>query len=294
MKYYLIITLVFNVFVASAQNKRTFTYAVKALDRLKLDVYTPEDIEPDQKLPVLIWMHGGGFSGGSREGDQELRLMEYIAAKGIIGVSISYRLLRRGTKTGFGCQCSKEEKLYTFAMAAEDFLDATNFIVDKSDSLHIDASKIIAGGSSAGAEAVLSAVYMKDYFIENTSVYDDIKFAGVLSYAGAMVDESYITEANAVPTILFHGSKDDLVPYAKAPHHFCDEDDPGFLVLNGSDIIFRQLEQLNTSYYLYKVENGKHEVATIVFEHLDPIMSFISHTIIDSKVIQTKQLEVKE
>lgn len=294
MKYYLVIVLFFSILVVSAQSKRTFTYAVKSSDSLQLDVYTPDDIDEHQKFPVLIWMHGGGFSGGSRAGEQEQRLMQYFVKKGIVGVSISYRLLRKGSKTGFGCLCSKEEKLFTFAMAAEDFLDATNFIIAKSDSLHIDVSKIIAGGSSAGAEAVLSAVYMKDYFIENTSVYDDIKFAGVLSYAGAMVDEHFITKANAVPTILLHGTTDNLVPYSKAPHHFCKESTPGYLILNGSGVISEHLENLNTSYYLYRVENGQHEVASVVFEELDDIINFISKTILDSKVIQTKRLETRK
>ena len=90
-----------------------------------------------------------------------------------------------------------------------------------------------------------------------------------------MVDENYITETNAVPTVLFHGTKDDLVPYSKAPHHLCEKDDKGFLVLNGSGVISSRLEKHNTSYYLYRVEGGKHEVASIVFPELEYVMTFI-------------------
>lgn len=294
MKYHFFIILFFNLWIASAQSKQTYTYAVKAKDSLKLDVYTPDNLEPNQKLPALIWMHGGGFSGGSRNDALEQKMMAYFTNNGFIGVSISYRLLRKGAKTGFGCQCSKEEKLFTFAKAAEDFLDATNFIIKNSDSLYINTSKIIAGGSSAGAEAVLSAVYMRNYFIEDTSAYDDINYAGLISFAGAMVDETYINKDNAIPSILFHGTKDNLVPYAKDPHHFCKEEDSGFLILNGSEVIFKQLEKLNTSYYLFKVENGQHEVASSAFYELDAIIDFISNTILDSKVIQTKRLEIKK
>jgi len=293
MKYFVLISLFVTSLVSYAQNISTHTYAVKANDSLKLDVYIPDNIQADQKLPVLIWMHGGGFAGGNRDGNDEKALMNYMGSKGYIGVSISYRLLRKGSKTGFGCNCSKEEKLFTFANAAEDFLDATNFIISQSDSLHIDTSKIIAGGSSAGAEAVLSAVYMKDYFIEDTSMYSHIKYAGVISLAGAMVDESYITKANVVPTVLFHGTKDNLVPYSKAPHHFCKENDDGFLMLNGSGVIFKRLEELNASYYLFRVEGGMHEVAVIPFPEMDYITTFINNTIIDSKIIQTKRLLFK-
>ncbi|MEH6537342.1 MAG: alpha/beta hydrolase [Psychroserpens sp.] len=277
-----------------SQTVATHTYAVKQNDSLKLDVYTPGNIQPNQKLPVLIWMHGGGFSGGLRDGKDEKQLMKYITTKGYIGVSISYRLLRKGAKTGFGCKCSKEEKLFTFAMAAQDLLDATIFMITQSDSLQIDTKKIIAGGSSAGAEAVLSAVYMKDYFIEDTSAYDQIQYAGIISLAGAMVDETHITTANAIPTVLFHGTKDNLVPYSKAPHHFCNKEDTGFLMLTGSGVIFTRLEKLNTSCYLFRVEGGEHEVASIPFAEMDHIMTFINNTVIDSKVIQTKRLEFKK
>jgi acetyl esterase/lipase len=294
MKYKFLISIFLISLFSAAQNIDTYTYAVKNNDSLKLDVYTPEIIGDSTKLPVVIWMHGGGFAGGSRDGDDEQQLMRYFTKKGFIGVSISYRLLRKDSKTGFGCHCPKEDKLFTFAKAAEDYLDATNYIIKNSDSLHVNTEKIIAGGSSAGAEAVLSAVYMKDYFIEDTSHYDAIEYAGLISFAGAMVDENYITKQNAVPTVLFHGTKDNLVPYSKAAHHFCKPSEIGYLILNGSGVIFSRLEKLNTSYYLFRVEGGQHEVASIPFKELDNIMHFINNTIMQSQVIQTKRLEFKQ
>ncbi|TXE19679.1 alpha/beta hydrolase [Psychroserpens burtonensis] len=281
-------------FTAFSQSVSTHTYAIKNNDSLKLDVYTPYNIKDNSTLPVVIWMHGGGFSKGSRDGKDEQQLMKYLAKNKFIGVSISYRLSRKGTKTGFGCQCSKQDKLFTFAKAVEDFLDATNYIIQNGDSLHINSKKIIAGGSSSGAESVLSAVYMRDYFIEDTTNYDDIKYAGLISFAGAMVDENYITKENAVPTVLFHGTKDNLVPYSKAPHHSCKFDETGYLILNGSGVIFTMLEKLNKSYYLFRVEGGRHEVASIPFSELDNILQFINNTITYKKVIQTKRLEFKQ
>ncbi|WP_047545762.1 alpha/beta hydrolase [Psychroserpens sp. Hel_I_66] len=294
MRYRILLLIICFSVIASAQNITTHVYSVKNRDSLKLDVYTPQKIADSIKLPVVVWMHGGGFSGGSREGADEKKLMKFVSDNGFIGVSISYRLLRKGARTGFGCKCSKEEKLFTFAKAAEDFLDATNFLITYSDSLHIDTKKIIAGGSSAGAEAVLSAVYMKDYFIEDTTLYDSIHYAGVMSFAGAMVDENYITKENAVPTVMFHGTNDNTVPYSKDVHHKCKPEDKGYLILNGSGVIFTRLETLNISYYLFRVEGGQHEVSSINFKEINNILSFLKSTILDSKVIQTKRLEFKK
>ncbi|SDS23416.1 Carboxylesterase family protein [Formosa sp. Hel1_31_208] len=279
--------------LCSGQTVNTFTYSVKGSDSLKLDVYMPKTITSEQKLPVIIWMHGGGFAGGSRHSKRIVELMNTATEKGYIGVSMSYRLLRKGARTGFGCQCSKQDKLYAFANAATEFLEATNFIISNSEAFQIDITKIIAGGSSAGAEAVLSAVYMKDYFIEDVSPYDHIKFAGLISFAGAMVDENYITVDNAVPTVLFHGTKDNLVPYERAAHHFCNDVDKGYLVLSGSGRVYKQLELLNQSYYLYKIEGGTHEVATTAYDELEDFFMFLNKTVINSKVIQTKRLETQ-
>src|SRR5690606_33802805 len=100
----------------SGQTKKTYIYAIKGLDTLKMDVYTPEVINPADSLglPVLLWMHGGGFVSGYRDFPSEVKLAQYAAEKGYLGISISYRLTRKGTKTGFSCECPAEEKRQTF------------------------------------------------------------------------------------------------------------------------------------------------------------------------------------
>src|SRR5690606_23184799 len=153
----------------SQSTKRTYTYAIKGLDTLKMDVYTPDVINPADSLglPVLLWMHGGGFVSGYRDFPSEVKLAQYAAQNGYLGISISYRLTRKGTKTGFGCECPREEKRQTFKMAAKDYLDAARYVIKNHRYLKADVTKIIAGGSSAGAEAILNAVFMKEFFMED-------------------------------------------------------------------------------------------------------------------------------
>lgn len=57
-------------------------------DCLRLHVITP-NLAPDQPLPVMLWIHGGGHQYGSGGGVYE---SASLAKKGVVLVSINYRL----------------------------------------------------------------------------------------------------------------------------------------------------------------------------------------------------------
>jgi para-nitrobenzyl esterase len=59
-------------------------------DCLFLNVYTPAEHKVKSKLPVMFWVHGGGFSGG---GSSEPRHNgDFLPTKGVVLVTINYRL----------------------------------------------------------------------------------------------------------------------------------------------------------------------------------------------------------
>ena len=59
-------------------------------DCLFLNVYTPADAKKKSKLPVMFWIHGGGYSGG---GSSEPRHNgDFLPLKGVVLVTINYRL----------------------------------------------------------------------------------------------------------------------------------------------------------------------------------------------------------
>ncbi len=59
-------------------------------DCLYLNVYTPASAGPSANLPVMFWIHGGGFSGG---GSNEPRHNgDALPLKGVVLVTINYRL----------------------------------------------------------------------------------------------------------------------------------------------------------------------------------------------------------
>src|ERR1700722_200236 len=66
-----------------------FPDAGNSEDCLTLNVWTPAK-KADAKLPVLVWIHGGGFAaGGTSEPRQH---GEKLAARGVVVVSMNYRL----------------------------------------------------------------------------------------------------------------------------------------------------------------------------------------------------------
>jgi para-nitrobenzyl esterase len=58
-------------------------------DCLRLNVWTP-DPSPDASLPVMVWIHGGGFEMGS--GSSPLYDGTSFAADGVVLVTVNYRL----------------------------------------------------------------------------------------------------------------------------------------------------------------------------------------------------------
>ena len=60
-------------------------------DCLYLNLWTPAGSKQGAKLPVMVWIHGGGFTGGSGQNSGDA-----FAKNGVILVSINYRLGRLG------------------------------------------------------------------------------------------------------------------------------------------------------------------------------------------------------
>jgi len=63
-------------------------------DCLYLNVWKPASSTEKSKLPVMVWIHGGGFTGGSGSGPQNFG--HEFSRKGVILVNINYRLGRLG------------------------------------------------------------------------------------------------------------------------------------------------------------------------------------------------------
>ena len=59
-------------------------------DCLFLNVYTPAEARNKSKLPVMFWIHGGGYSGGASS--EPRHNGDFLPTKGVVLVTINYRL----------------------------------------------------------------------------------------------------------------------------------------------------------------------------------------------------------
>ena len=69
MKKHILIILLLLIFRhADAQDFKTVTYFANDSLKLEMDVFIPKT-KSKEKLPLLVHVHGGGFSGGDRKWD---------------------------------------------------------------------------------------------------------------------------------------------------------------------------------------------------------------------------------
>src|SRR4051794_30474584 len=58
-------------------------------ERCKLDLYLPKD---SQGFATLVWFHGGGLTGGNKDGAATVKTARSLAAAGLAVVVPNYRL----------------------------------------------------------------------------------------------------------------------------------------------------------------------------------------------------------
>jgi acetyl esterase/lipase len=293
LKYYFMLTvLILLTVLCNAQERytealfdevsvETLTYTTKDSENLELDIYLPQ-ADSEEKRATIIYVHGGGFSGGQRDQKSIVDFCTRLANHGYVVASMSYRLTRKGKPEGFGCDCPANEKLNTFYAAVEDVQDATFFLIENRHQFGINPQKIILAGSSAGAETVLNTAYQPPFCYGLDS--GPVSFAGVISMAGAVPDTTAIYDQSAVPSLLFHGTDDPLVPYATASHHYCDKEKKGYLILHGSYTIAKKLKALEVPCWLHTSCGLGHELHSQPFtDYFDVIIEFCNTFVIQNK-----------
>ena len=102
----------------------------------KLDVIAPRN--PAGPLPTLLYIHGGGWVGGTKEGAM-LRLQPYLEM-GFAVVNVEYRLARVALAPA----------------AVEDGRCALRWVLSNADRYGFDPDRIVVSGHSAGGHLTLT------------------------------------------------------------------------------------------------------------------------------------------
>ncbi|XPS67857.1 hypothetical protein M3J09_000151 [Ascochyta lentis] len=116
-------------------------------DCLFLNVYAP-NYEEGKKLPVLVWIHGGGYGAGN--GQQDMSEIINANSNSFVAVSIQYRL------GAFGFLSSAEvEQNGVLNAGILDMAFALRWVQDHVGQFGGDVSRITISGESAGAGGVM-------------------------------------------------------------------------------------------------------------------------------------------
>ena len=212
------------------ETKLDVEYGSGGDEKLLLDLAQPKGLT--EPVPAILFIHGGGWAGGNRKAYS--KEIEAVAARGYVAATISYRLAPK----------------HPFPAQVEDCKCAVRYLRAHADELKIDPERIGAIGHSAGAHlSMMLGTMDKDDGLEGSGGSPDqsSKVQAVVAYFGPtdLTDEyppssspivqkfiggtisekkeqyqkaspiTYVDTGDA-PTLIFHGTKDHLVPHDQA------------------------------------------------------------------------------
>ena len=238
---------------------RDLAYVTDGHERQKLDLYVPDEGE---NLPLIIWIHGGAWRGGSKA---HYNPMAYLKA-GYAGASINYRLSQHAI----------------FPAQIEDVKAAVRWLRANAQTYRLNPDRFAAWGSSAGGHlvAMLGTAGDVDEFEVGENLEVSSRVQAVVDYFGPT--DFLQMDAQSLPDGLVHDAPDspesqlvggpiqehkDRVAKAN-PITYVSKDDPPFLIIHGdqdklvpyqqSVLLKDALEAVGATVTFYKVEGGGH------------------------------------
>ncbi len=188
---------------------------------LLLDIYHPSE-SCDANRPTILYVHGGGFTGGSKTGNGVAERSAASTDRGFNYVSINYRVAPDNPVLGSIMQPfydgflanpdpNVDTEIFKAALAAfEDTVVALNWLEDNANEYCLDMSRLAYWGASAGAYTVLNVGYSSDDF-GLTRPDPDV----VINYWGALGRTEDMAFMDA-PFMTIHGDQDPTVVYQNA------------------------------------------------------------------------------
>lgn len=203
MRYLLIVYALIVPFLSVGQGFSSISdvpYRSSEFDRCVMDIYHPEDVS--RKLPVIIWFHGGGLTGGDKFIPEQLMTGEYVV------VSPEYRLLPNVTVD----EC------------IDDAAVATAWVIDNIADYGGDPDKIFVSGHSAGG--YLTSMIGLDKRWLNKYGKDADSLAGLIPFSGQAITHFAYRQNKGLSVLT--PAVDEL-----APLYYVRKDAPPYIIITG-------------------------------------------------------------
>lgn len=217
-------------------------YAGTQNPRQRLDVYLPKQRKQDQSLPVVVFIHGGGWRNGDKRGGYQ-KIAPLVESGEYIGVSVGYRL--------------SGEAIWPAQI--HDCKAAIRWLRGNAKKYNLDPEKIGVTGTSAGGHLVAMLGTSGDVEDLEGKLGDHLKES---SRVQCVLDQYGPTEllamggwhdkANSPESQLVGGAIQDKKKAARnaSPISYVSKDDPPFLFLHGTKdpaVPFNQSERLHAA-----------------------------------------------
>jgi len=277
-KFFLLFLLCAMTLGGFAQDMTTYKYAERDTLNLYLDFYTPENV--NDSTICLVYVFGGGFIGGHRDGEWEKAYFKQLVDAGFMVASIDYRLGLVGAKN---LSITNTEPLeVAINMATEDAILALAYLLEHANELKINKDYVVMTGSSAGAITSLQTDYvMCNGFLNSDILPEDFRLAGVVAYAGAIFSHNGLVQYRnraPAPTMMYHGMRDELVSY-KGISLFS----VGFF---GLDALVKRFKKYDYPFFARRFEDYGHSIAVAGPLTIDDLLWFCRHYIYNKEKLQ--------
>ena len=210
-KYKKEINLLYNNELGRQKDHLIKTYkTINGFD-LHAHIFIPKNIKPEEKLPAMVYFHGGSWYEGKPD-------WNFGYSDKFVNVCIEYRTTRRHGSDVF------EE--------VSDTKSAFRWLRENADEIHIEPNKIIGTGTSSGAHLVLCAAMCDSLdesgedlhisSIPNALVVNSVGFDATLYFNESQrvkilkVSPLHLVKENLPSILVFHGTNDYATPYKSA------------------------------------------------------------------------------
>lgn len=185
---------------------------------LKLDVGVPPNATAANPQPLIILIHGGGFSGGGKE-DYRQAALSYARA-GYVAATINYRLTPNNLNNAAA-------RFTAITNASDDAMNAIRYLKTNAALYHIDPTRIATIGNSAGGGISLINAIEFDTFRNTVSDYPGVssQVAAAIATGATLIDRTgnfdpYLSyQATDTPVLLFHANPTDSITGATWVDH---------------------------------------------------------------------------